>query len=98
MALTPRCLISSTAAFDLASLRPTITISAPASASPRAMPRPMPPLPPVTMATLPLRSNGDVCIVAVPLFVRRGLVPGIRVLLSQEFKREDVDGRDEARP
>src|SRR5215469_12854700 len=32
-------------------------MSAPASARPRAMPSPMPPLPPVTMATLPLRSN-----------------------------------------
>src|SRR5262249_27446380 len=29
----------------------------PAPARPRAMPRPIPPLPPVTMATLPFRSN-----------------------------------------
>src|ERR1700729_4121115 len=35
-----------------------MAIEAPASASPRAMPRPIPPLPPVTMATLPRRSNG----------------------------------------
>jgi len=44
IALTPHCLISTTAALDFASLRPTIAISAPASASPRAMPSPMPPL------------------------------------------------------
>ena len=31
--------------------------AAPAPASPRAMPRPIPPLPPVTIATFPLRSN-----------------------------------------
>src|ERR1700682_6480867 len=66
IALVPYCLSSATAAFDLVSLRPTTTISAPASANPRAMPRPMPPLPPVTIATLPLRSNSAVFIVDVP--------------------------------
>src|ERR1700674_4407419 len=32
-------------------------MSAPARARPRAMPRPMPPLPPVTIATFPCKSN-----------------------------------------
>src|SRR5947209_10076484 len=51
--------LSSAAAFkDFVSLRPTTAMSAPASASPRAIPSPMPPLPPVTMATLPERSKG----------------------------------------
>src|ERR1700748_3563542 len=57
IARTPRAASSAAAAFDFASLRPTTAMSAPASARPRAMPSPMPPLPPVTMATLPLRSN-----------------------------------------
>ena len=34
-------------------------IEAPAAAIPSAMPRPMPPLPPVTAATRPLKSNKD---------------------------------------
>ena len=50
--------ISRTASLDFASLRPSMAIAAPAWASPRAMPSPMPPLPPVTMATLPVKSNG----------------------------------------
>src|SRR5262245_7999888 len=62
IAFTPRFRKSSTAAADFASLRPTTAMSAPASASPRAMPRPMPPLPPVTIATLPVRSKGFVVI------------------------------------
>src|SRR4051795_7374227 len=37
--------------------RPQIARSAPACARPSAMPRPIPPLPPVTTATWPLRSN-----------------------------------------
>ena len=61
IALTPHALSSAAAAVDLASLRPTTAMSAPASASPRAMPRPMPPLPPVTMATLPERSKQFGC-------------------------------------
>ena len=45
-------------AFSLfAALRPATTTDAPAPASPRAMPNPMPPLPPVTIATLPVRSK-----------------------------------------
>ena len=48
---------SSTAAGDFSALRAATTTRAPARASPRAMPSPMPPLPPVTIATLPLRSN-----------------------------------------
>src|SRR6185436_6759991 len=45
------------AAFFFA-LVPQIATSAPAWASARAMPRPMPLLPPVTRATLPVRSKG----------------------------------------
>src|SRR6266478_6896999 len=44
-----------------------ISMPAAASANPRAMPRPMPPLPPVTIATLPPRSNSSVFIVRFPL-------------------------------
>src|SRR5208337_2734054 len=50
--------ISRAACLDFDSLRPSTAIEAPAWASPRAMPSPMPPLPPVTMATLPVKSNG----------------------------------------
>src|SRR5450631_321593 len=65
-----RSTMSATAASDFASLRPTTAISAPASASPRAMPRPMPPLPPVTIATLPPRSNSFDVIVIIQDAVR----------------------------
>ena len=49
--------ISRTAFADFSALRAATTTCAPARASPRAMPRPMPPLPPVTIATRSLRSN-----------------------------------------
>ncbi len=48
---------SSRAAAFLSGLVPQIDTSAPAAATARANPRPMPPLPPVITATLPLRSN-----------------------------------------
>src|SRR6266702_629856 len=67
MALAPLRSNSTTAAADFASLRPTIAIAAPASANPLAMPSPMPPLPPVITATLPMRSNGSVFMVVVRL-------------------------------
>src|SRR4051812_30878493 len=53
----PSFSISAIAFFALASFCAAIAILAPASAKPFAMPSPMPPLPPVTMATLPLRSK-----------------------------------------
>src|SRR5205085_3018885 len=37
-----------------------MTIAAPALANPMAIPRPKPPLPPVTIATLPCRSNSSI--------------------------------------
>ena len=37
--------------------RPNTATAAPAWANPRAMPRPIPPLPPVTTATRPVKSN-----------------------------------------
>src|SRR6476619_4411575 len=48
---------SRTAASDFVWLRAATTTRAPARASPRAMPKPIPPLPPVTIATLPFNSN-----------------------------------------
>jgi hypothetical protein len=45
------------AASFLSALRPQMARSAPASARAAPIPRPMPPLPPVTTATRPLRSN-----------------------------------------
>src|SRR5699024_4704251 len=48
---------SSTAAALTASLRPHTATEAPARTSPRAMPSPMPRLPPVTTTTLPVRSD-----------------------------------------
>ena len=44
-------------------LRPTSAILAPAFANPSAMPRPIPPLPPVTIATRPSKLNIDIMIV-----------------------------------
>src|SRR5437899_1659833 len=49
--------ISATALRDLSTLRAATTMPAPAAARPRAIPSPIPPLPPVTTATRPLRSN-----------------------------------------
>src|SRR6516165_1568866 len=43
-----------------------MTISAPALAKPMAMPRPNPPLPPVTIATLPRRSNSSIMLSCIP--------------------------------
>ena len=45
----------------VSTLRPATMISAPACARPCAMPRPMPPLPPVTKATLPASVVGIFC-------------------------------------
>src|SRR5882724_10712607 len=48
-----------------------MTISAPALARPMAMPRPNPPLPPVTIATLPCRSNSSImfsCVRVLPAY------------------------------
>src|SRR5205085_7393147 len=91
IALTPRLRRSSTAAADLASLRPTTAISAPASASPRARPRPMPPLPPVTTATLPLRSN-SLLIFFFPFLRHARACPG-HPRSCRPWKKKGVDGR-----
>ena len=55
--MPPASLICFTAAAPLVALRPASTTVAPAAAIPSAMPSPMPPLPPVTIATRPDRSN-----------------------------------------
>src|SRR6185312_5826163 len=55
--LAPRSRSSAAAVSHFSLLRPTMTTVAPAAPSPRAMPRPIPPLPPVTIATLPVRSK-----------------------------------------
>ena len=44
---------------DFSSLRAQIAIDAPAFARPRAQPNPIPPLPPVTTATLPRKSKSE---------------------------------------
>src|SRR5208282_2315019 len=54
---TPALASSSTTARFFSSLRARIATAAPASARPSAIPRPIPPLPPVTTATSPLKSN-----------------------------------------
>ena len=59
---TPSFSNRETAAAFFSELRPTTTILAPACASPSAMPKPIPPLPPVTIATRPSRLNiGIIC-------------------------------------
>ena len=57
-ARTPSASRTPSAAWFSLALRPQTTMSAPASATALAMPRPMPRLPPVTSATLPVRLNG----------------------------------------
>ena len=49
-----------------------VAMLAPASASPMAMPKPRPPLPPVTMATLPVKSN------SLPDVIRVSWITGVR--------------------
>jgi len=56
-ACPPAVSISLTAAAQASALRLATTTLAPARAKPLAMARPMPRLPPVTMATRPVRSN-----------------------------------------
>src|SRR5260221_11004045 len=74
--LAPPSRSSAAAVSHFSLLRPTMTTVAPAAPSPRAMPRPMPPLPPVTIATLPVRSKSS-----MRLLPRRGLV--MRVLADR---------------
>ena len=57
---TPSFSKRETAAAFFSELRPTRTILAPACASPSAMPKPIPPLPPVTIATRPSKLNIDI--------------------------------------
>src|SRR5258707_10187291 len=59
-ALAPTAASFLTAAALFASSRPATTIAAPASARPCAMPKPIPPLPPVTIATRPPRSKSAI--------------------------------------
>ena len=54
---TPIALNSESTRWFFSSLRPNTATAAPASANPSAMPRPIPPLPPVTTATRPVKSN-----------------------------------------
>ena len=53
----PSLLMTSAACAFFSALRPHSDTAQPCDASPCAMPRPMPPLPPVMTATRPLRSN-----------------------------------------
>ena len=55
IASVPSACRSRTAALDFSALRAATTTRAPALASPRAMPRPMPPFPPVTIATFAMQ-------------------------------------------
>src|SRR5665213_3147293 len=97
MALTPCWRNSAMAASDFASLRAATAISAPAAASPRAMPRPMPPLPPVTIATLPLRSNSFVIGVS-PIFRRFISTPYLTLALPDQDQAEAGERRAIAGP
>src|SRR5581483_3813734 len=56
-ARAPAAPSSFTASVLLPTFRAASTTAAPARASPRAIPRPIPPFPPVTIATLPVRSK-----------------------------------------
>ena len=57
MALPPIACSRATAVWFFSSLVPQMHTAAPACASASAIPRPMPLLPPVTIAVLPCRSN-----------------------------------------
>ena len=76
-----------TAMFDWISLRPTTAISAPAAASRRAMPSRISPLPPVMIATRPLRSEHFRCHWCAPdvwcLFVGWAKVFAVRTIKCQ---------------
>src|SRR3954447_4563809 len=69
--------VSAAAAF-FATLVPQIAMSAPACAMAWAMPRPMPLLPPVTSATLPVRSNGLYATCPLLQTFRESIVTAIR--------------------
>src|SRR5437763_12286262 len=95
IALVPRCWSSATAALDFASLRPTTATAAPASARPRAMPSPMPPLPPVTIATLPVRSNGFDVMVRFPVLLSCADLIRASILLQKAMGCRVKPGNDE---
>src|SRR5271169_4900409 len=57
-AASPRRFMTSTSASSLARVRPATTTCAPRRASNQAIPRPMPPAPPETSATLPTKAPG----------------------------------------
>ena len=83
IARAPRLWSSDTARWVFSSSRAETTTDAPELASPFAMPSPIPPLPPVTIATFPLRSNMllivqivlPVLFSNVPLPHERGIAP-----------------------
>src|SRR5437868_5507703 len=80
------------AALVFPELRPAITTSAPASASPRAIPRPMPPLPPVTIATLPCKSNSFMAGMVEECPIMDGSEPSRSTIL-----KSNVEGAEPAR-
>ena len=64
---TPIAFNSESTRWFFSSFRPNTATAAPASANPSAMPRPIPPLPPVTTATRLVKSNN------AGVFVKRSL-------------------------
>src|SRR6185295_9399431 len=95
VASNPSLLMAFAASSHLLALRLEITTFAPARASARAMASPIPLVEPVTIATLPVRSNSD-CDIYEPLkvrspaffrrkFVNRSLLPSNQLLLRDAF-------------
>ena len=89
-----------TAPSVFASFRAAMTTLAPAREKADAMPRPMPPLPPVTTATLPLRSNIRPLLLPEPAalgdVVHKGAVPDLLHLVRHGQQRGVVGGGDDA--
>ncbi len=67
-AAAPIAFNSESTRWFFSSFRPNTATAAPAWANPSAMPRPIPPLPPVTTATRPVRSNNAGVFIKLPFF------------------------------
>src|SRR3990172_3569892 len=96
-AFAPRAWSSFTAASLFAALRAATTTAAPACASPRAMPRPIPPFPPVTMATRPVRSKSFIAPCLLSSLDAQPGIEGVAQAVAEQVQAEPREGEGQPR-
>src|SRR5215468_2951786 len=95
--LTPSWASSAAAASAFLTLRPAMATVAPAWARPRAMPRPMPPLPPVTTATLPVRSKSFMAGSLLSVLHAKPGIEGVAEAVAEQVQAQAGQGERQAR-